>query len=309
MKDKEVRQNQAAQTSNISRRDALHAIAAGTLALAAAPMLAGCQKTENMDAAGGRRIVLYFTATGNSLHVARQLSQEIYSIPQLLKANRLDLEADEIGIVYPVFFQLPPKIVQEFLAKAKLRAKYFFCIPTYGNCAFNAAELFDEIAKKAGYHFDFISSLLMVDNWIPMYDMNDEMRKEKKDDLLLSYYKKDIDARRKWIEPATEAQRANHAKSVEKTGGNVPKIDASEVIIVKDNCRRCGHCASCCPRGNIAVSHDGIKFSGDCEICLACVHDCPHKALTVKYGDKNPEARYRHAGITPKDIMDANSQL
>jgi len=298
----------------MSRRNALRAMMTGALAMAAAPLLNACNSGKSecncneTKTSSGKRIVFYFTGTGNSLYVARQLSTEIYSIPQLLKSNQLEFEADEIGIVYPVYWQLPPKIVQEFLTKAKLQAKYYFCIATYGNCAFNAAELFDDIAQKAGHHFNFVSTLLMVDNWIPMYDMDSEVIKEKKEDLLLSYYIKDIEAHRNWIEPATEEQRAAHLKSVEKTGGNIPKIDASEAIIIKSNCRNCGHCIGCCPRGNINKTPEGLSFSGDCELCLACVHDCPHKALSVKYGDVNPNARYRHKGIKPADIIQSNSQ-
>lgn len=44
-----------------------------------------------------RRIVFYFTATGNRLYVARALSPEPVSIPQALKEGKLDYEADEIG--------------------------------------------------------------------------------------------------------------------------------------------------------------------------------------------------------------------
>ena len=52
--------------------------------------------------------VFYFTATGNSLYVAKQLSEEIYSIPQLLKKydlgeEKLEFHDDVIGLVYPVY--------------------------------------------------------------------------------------------------------------------------------------------------------------------------------------------------------------
>ena len=50
---------------------------------------------------GKRRLVFYFTATGNSLFVARQFSDTPLSIPQELKKKDLAYEADEIAFVCP----------------------------------------------------------------------------------------------------------------------------------------------------------------------------------------------------------------
>lgn len=43
--------------------------------------------------------------------VARQLAEpegELLSIPQMVKQNRYEFEADEIGIVYPIYGHMPP---------------------------------------------------------------------------------------------------------------------------------------------------------------------------------------------------------
>ena len=63
--------------------------------------------------------VFYFTATGNSLYVAKQLSPEPLSIPQLLKKGPEELlfRDDAIGIVYPNFGGSQPPLVKEFLNK------------------------------------------------------------------------------------------------------------------------------------------------------------------------------------------------
>ena len=52
-----------------------------------------------------KRLVFYFTATGNDLYVARQFSSNPLSIPQVMKEyghGQMYWEADEIGIVYPI---------------------------------------------------------------------------------------------------------------------------------------------------------------------------------------------------------------
>ena len=78
----------------ISRRDALKRLGlfvAGAAALSM-PTLTSCNMEKKK-----KRIILYFTATGNSLYIARQLADEdteLLSIPQLVKQGRHDFEAD-----------------------------------------------------------------------------------------------------------------------------------------------------------------------------------------------------------------------
>ena len=81
----------------ISRRSALKRM--GLLVAGAAcmgmPVLTACENKTK------KRIILYFTGTGNCLYVARQLADEhteLLSIPQLVKQGRYTFEADEIGI-------------------------------------------------------------------------------------------------------------------------------------------------------------------------------------------------------------------
>ena len=57
-----------------------------------------------------KRIIFYFTGTGNCLYVARQLGgkdAELLSIPQLMKHKKIKFEADEIGLVYPIYGHMP----------------------------------------------------------------------------------------------------------------------------------------------------------------------------------------------------------
>ena len=92
--------------------------------------------------------VFYFTATGNNLFVAKTLSEEIYSIPQILKEKKFSFEDEKIGIVFPCYYLGVPNIVVEFLEKVSLKAKYFFAIMTYGNISGNALYDFTRLAEK-----------------------------------------------------------------------------------------------------------------------------------------------------------------
>ncbi len=46
---------------------------------------------------------LYFTGTGNCLHVARQIGGELLSIPKLMKEEVIEIEDDAVGIVCPIY--------------------------------------------------------------------------------------------------------------------------------------------------------------------------------------------------------------
>lgn len=48
-------------------------------------------------------MVFYFTGTGNSLYIAKCLSKNPVSIPQVIHQKCLEFTADEIGIVSPVY--------------------------------------------------------------------------------------------------------------------------------------------------------------------------------------------------------------
>lgn len=48
-------------------------------------------------------MIFYYTATGNCLYLARQIEEDLYSIPQELKKEDLRYKADKIGIVAPIY--------------------------------------------------------------------------------------------------------------------------------------------------------------------------------------------------------------
>lgn len=126
----------------ISRREALKRM--GFLVAGATVATTGLSTLSSCGSRKKKRIILYFTATGNCLHIARELADPedtLLSIPQLVKEGRYELEADEIGIVYPIYGHMPPNMVREYMKKAKLKAGYRFAVLTYGNRKCNAVEI------------------------------------------------------------------------------------------------------------------------------------------------------------------------
>ena len=86
-------------------------------------------------------MVFYFTGTGNSLYIAKQISENPISIPKIMRQKSLDFVADSIGIVAPVYGHEVPDMVKDFLRRAHFHTEYFYMILTYGNRHGGAAEL------------------------------------------------------------------------------------------------------------------------------------------------------------------------
>lgn len=267
-------------------------------------------------------MIFYFTGTGNCLHVARELAAgeragaQPLSIPQEMRREGDLTYADEaIGIVYPLYGHLMPAMVREFIHRATFDTPYFFLLATYGRRHANGVELAQEEARSAGIEPAYISTLLMVDNWLPNFDMDEEsaLIPEKRIDENLARIKNDVSARKRWIEPVTDADRTAHEEYLSFG----LKFEASDLggflAINEDACTGCGTCARVCPAGCIAMEdgaarRDAMAGMG-CNACLACIHVCPASAISLPMGEKNPAARFRNEHVRLADIVQANNQL
>lgn len=308
--------------NKITRRSALKRMGAAVISVAAAS--SGLFSLTSCEAKRKKRIVLYFTGTGNSLYVARQLAgkhAEVLSIPQMVKQGRYEFEADEIGIVYPIYGHMPPYMVRQFIRRAKLKAEYKFAVLTYGARKCDSVEIWNDISRKVGNAFDYIGTIIMVDNWLPNFDMNEQILIDKHIPENLQKIAADLAEHKRWHEPVTEDERQMHRGFMQwtKLDPEVGFLMKSEkCFTVTDACIGCGACVSVCPRGNYELTSAGVKMSGDCEYCFACIQNCPQKAIRFLRSEdesfpdgreRNPDARYRNEHISLMDIKRANNQF
>ena len=298
--------------NKISRRDALKrmgaAVLGGAVASSGLLSLTSCEERRN------KRIIFYFTGTGNCLYIARQLAgadTELLSIPQMVKRGKYEFEADEIGIVYPIYGHMPPYMVRQFIQKARLKAGYKFAVLTYGARKCDAVEIWDRISRKAGNAFDYIGTIVMVDNWLPNFDMNEQIKMDKHIPENLQKITADIGGRRHWHEPVTEEERQQHQGFMQRSGLD-PEVGflmkSEKCFTVTDACIDCG---------NYELTSKGVGISGDCEFCFACIQNCPQRAIQFRKSEdgsfpdgteKNPNARYRNEHISLMDLKLANNQ-
>lgn len=157
-------------------------------------------------------MVFYFTGTGNSLYVAKQLDAQQVSIPQVIHEENTVYKADSIGVVCPVYGHEMPAMVKEFLQKADFHTEYFYLILTYGRIHGGAADLAEVFLDTCGKKADYINTIMMVDNFLPGFDMEEQIaiNPEKKVEEHIAMIKADIESRKCFKQPVTQEDRDWH---------------------------------------------------------------------------------------------------
>ncbi len=245
--------------------------------------------------------ICYFTASGNSLYVARQIGGKLFSIPKLMRQESVVIEDDAVGIVSPVYVGGMPLMVQEFLDRAKINTAYFFYIFTCGNGgSFSQVQA---IAQRRGLPLKYGAIVRMVDNFLPMFEMRQELdaAAQKNIDVQLHLICREIASR---TENLTAEGRQQVNPLVNMFAKKVLRRDAAQGYLVNDQCVHCGICAKVCPADNITVTKNAVRFADRCEVCYACVHNCPQNAIHLR--KERSSARFRNEHVTLKDIIEAN---
>lgn len=250
--------------------------------------------------------ICYFTASGNCLYVARKIGGTLLSIPQLMRQEKIDIEDDAVGVVCPCYNAEMPMMVRDFMRKAHIRTNYFFFIYTYG-AGFGEAYAHAKLAaEEAGLTLSYVNAIKMVDNFLPYFDMQEQIDTLPKKDVegQLDTVCADIASRKTATVKITAITKAQMAMYRKRLADDWLKKDTALSYTVNDDCIRCGICAKVCPANNITVTEDGVQFSDHCEVCYACLHNCPQHAIHLPKEAGTTQFRNEH--ITLADIIKAN---
>ncbi len=247
----------------------------------------------------------YFTASGNCLYVARRIGGTLLSIPRLMRRETIEISDEAVGIVCPVYAGEMPMMVREFIEKAKISTEYFFFVYTYGMAYGEAFAHVELAARDAGLKLSYINAVKMVDNYLPIFKMQEQIDTlpEKDVEGQLAGILRDIEVREKTaveITPTVTAQMARYRSTLAE---RILRKDTAQSYIVNENCVCCGICAKVCPTNNITVT-DHVTFSDRCEVCYACLHNCPQKAIHLK--KEASDVRFRNEHVSLNDIIKAN---
>lgn len=245
--------------------------------------------------------ILFFTGTGNSLWVAKKFTGEQLSISKLEDDNIYEIESDTVGIVCPIYAGNIPPIVSKYLGQTTIRANYVFSIFTCGYGSGAAAYTMKKTLAKNKTQLNYAATLFMLDNYLPVYTVEDELMKLQQKDVEahLAQIQKDISIKKQEIPQVSLLTRAMTAIF----SYILPPSGVEKKFSVSTDCIGCGTCASLCPAGNITVTKQPT-WNNHCEGCLSCAHNCPKGAIRLK-GEKG-SARYRHPQITVSELIKAN---
>ncbi|BBF43671.1 ferredoxin [Lachnospiraceae bacterium KM106-2] len=252
--------------------------------------------------------VIYFTATGNSLYVAKNIGGNLLSIPQILKKEERKIQDDVIGLIFPVYGLCVPPYIKEFLGKVTLQSDYIFSILTYGFYEGATGKELLEIGRKNGIQFSYINEIKMVENYLPAYEMEREKKKRTKQEIdsCIEKIKQDIMEKRHWIlkeGPFASFMTKCHEKWYHYHVGEGVTKDYQ----IADVCSGCGICTKVCPMGNIHIKSGKPVFKEQCMSCLACIQNCPKQAIHLT--KEKSEVRFRNEDISLVEVIESNNTL
>jgi ferredoxin len=254
--------------------------------------------------------IYYFTGTGNSLHAARTVAEQLGDSKVINIARSgpgiIEDPSDTVGIVFPVFYGNPPNIVKDFAARLKPAPNaYVFSIATCGGLAGNSLHTLSQILAKNGGRLSAGFTLVMPDNayvgmnLVTPLEEREEALKESENEL-----NKIIDALRKREHPG---QKFSYSISggIMGFGGSTFATHLYRLpkrFKATDKCTGCGICKKICPVGNITQVDKKVTWDNKCTHCLACFHWCPQTAIEI--GGKSASiARYHHPAIKVGDLI------
>ncbi len=256
-----------------------------------------------------KKIIYYFSATGNSLVVARDLSAALggSDIVPITKALRQDQDNsyDVIGIVFPVYMFGLPLIVCKFLESIKVKnGAYVFSVATLGGMPGRAHSLVKEILGRRGIKLKAGFSVRMPGNYTPLYGaiseekQNEEFVKEKDRAKEIASYV--LSAKEGIIEEKPFLPNFLIYKLLYKGGSKMIPFSDKDFWFT-DACTKCGICQRVCPVKNIRLEDGHPVWMHHCQHCMACLQWCPVEAIQYKKTTIGRK-RYRHPEVRAEDI-------
>jgi len=254
--------------------------------------------------------IYYFSATGNSLIVAKDLAKglgdaELIPINKAIKIP--DATAyDAVGFVYPVYMFGLPLIIVKFLKTVKIKfGTYIFSVTTSAGLKGRAHSLAKDILKKRGLDLANGFSVIMPGNYTPLYGAFSKERqaeiftrqKIKIQEILDSLRQK---KRAKLEEKPFLLNFLLYALFYKYGSARIPL--SAKGFWITESCNKCGLCAMICPEENIKMLDGKPRWLMHCQHCMGCLQWCPVEAIQYKkltFGKK----RYHHPFVQSSEII------
>jgi ferredoxin len=233
--------------------------------------------------------IIYFSPTGNVLHLAKLLAEELkspeeeilpleFTDPQQVESNK------HLVLLYPVHGFNAPRTVKRFVKS--LPSDLFECVSLIGvGCNTGwvngavSSDLRMSLSKK-GYSI-FVDEILAMPLTFIM-NFPDELNLK----LIAESEKKIAELGRNIIEKNTSIREVRFKSKILNTLGKgespAARLFGLE-LHANDNCTSCGTCWDNCPEKNIKQKGNGKPgFGFNCSMCMRCIYHCPEEAISPR---------------------------
>lgn len=257
--------------------------------------------------------IYYFSGTGNSLKVAKDLSDQLDAkIIKISHKNMFhceDTQSDVIGFVFPVYFVGIPIMLKNFLENLQMNKKaYVFAIATYGG---NIGGPFKEInrilhQKNMALSAEFTilmpgNNILMPDNEL-FYDIVSEETQTKLLEAVPMQIQSIASAVKEKQKVRYKVGMLMNVLSKPLSSALFKPQEKDKFFWTDERCNGCGICSKVCPANNIVMKDGKPTWEHQCEACVACIQWCPQRSLQYKKVTPNRE-RYHHPEIELKEFI------
>ena len=248
--------------------------------------------------------VYFFTGTGNSLKVAKEIAAALPDCELVAIRKGIDSAIPEglerIGFVFPVYYWGPPAMVADFIKNVnfgKQDGAYFFALATNGGSPGAALPYIQDILHEKGVGLNYSAYIKMFANAVFKYNMSRRVEEiTRKSNKRIAAIVPDIaDLKENRTASGSRLILRTYLKSI----ANIHNFDRK--FNVNDDCISCGICRDVCPAKNIEMCDGRPVFRHQCECCLACLHHCPKKSINYMQKTQS-RRRYTHPEIGHEEI-------
>ena len=256
-------------------------------------------------------MILYFSGTGNSRHVAKRMAAELDD--QLLDLNeRIKAEdtspvetGEDLVVVTPTYAWRIPRLVRDWLLKTRMAgAKRVWFVMTCGSEIGSAAGYNRALCQAKGLACMGTVQIVMPENYIALFSAPDKQEAKAIVENAKPAIRSIIDCIRNGMEfPAPRNNLYDRFMSGAVNPIFYKKIVKADAFTVSDVCIGCRKCVQLCPLNNIRLDKDKPVWGANCTHCMACICYCPKEA--IEYGKRSvgkPRYHFEALGVTESTV-------